>query len=79
MQKGVDELVFEKGDKLGQLESIKTEIAESSRQFSEIQKAIVNRNFDLLWLIDEIHKKSGTLQQLHAQIYNITVSTYWYR
>lgn len=36
LQKEVDELVFQKGDKLGQLESIKNEIAESSRQLSEI-------------------------------------------
>jgi len=79
LQKEVDELVFEKGDKLGQLESIKNEIAESSRQLSEIQKATVNRKFDLQWLIDEIHKKRGTLQQLQAQIYNITVNTMWYR
>ncbi|HYZ60155.1 MAG TPA: hypothetical protein VE544_10910 [Nitrososphaeraceae archaeon] len=79
LQKQVDELVFEKGDKLGQLESMKNEIAESSRQLSELQKATVNRKFDLQWLIDEIHKKSGTLQQLHAQIYNTTMCTYWYR
>lgn len=38
LQKEVDELVFQKGDKLGQLKSIKNEIAESSRQLSEIQK-----------------------------------------
>ena len=33
LQKEIDELVFEKGDKLGQLESIKNEIAESSLTF----------------------------------------------
>lgn len=79
LQKEVDELVFQKGDKLGQLESIKNEIAESSRQLSEIQKATANRKFDLQWLIDEIHKKRSTLQQLQAQIYNFTVNTMWYR
>ena len=64
LQKEVDELVFEKGDKLGQLESIKNAIAESGWQLSELQKATLNRKFDLQWLIDEIHKKSCTLQQL---------------
>ena len=43
LQKEVDELVFEKGDKLGQLESIKNAIAESRWQISELQKATLNR------------------------------------
>jgi chromosome segregation ATPase len=79
LQKEVDELVFENGDKVGQLESIKNKVAESSRQLSEIQKEIVNRKFDLQWLSDEIYKKRSELLQLRAQIYNITLNTYWYR
>lgn len=79
LQKEVDELVFEKGDKVGQLESIKNKVAESSRQLSEIQKEIVNRKFDLQWLSDEIYKKRSELLRLRAQIYNITLNTYWYR
>jgi predicted nuclease with TOPRIM domain len=72
LEKQVDELVFQKGDKLGELESIKNKVAESSRQLSEIQKEIVNRKFDLQWLSDEIYKKRSELQQLQAQLH-------WYR
>jgi hypothetical protein len=79
LQKEVDELVFQKGDKMGQLESIKNKVAEASKQLSELQEEIVNRKFVVQWLSDEIYKKRSELQQLRTQIYNITVSTYWYR
>ena len=79
LQKEVDELVFQKGDKMGQLDSIKSKVAEASRWLSELQEEIINRKFDVQWLSDEIYKKRSELQQLRTQIYNITVSTYWYR
>lgn len=79
LQREVDDLVFQKGDKMGQLESTENKIAESNRQLSELQKEIVNRKFDVQWLSDEIYKKRSELQQLLTQIHNVTMYASGYR
>ena len=79
LEKQVDDLVFERGDKLGELQSLTNRIAESNQQLSEIENEILNRISDLQWLRYEICEKRKELQQLRAQIDNLSASMNWRR
>jgi hypothetical protein len=61
LDKQVDDIVFERGDKLGELQSLMNRIAGSNQQLSEIENEILNRTSDLQWLRYEICEKRKEL------------------